>query len=131
MDVTIDTFAEQPASARILLRALFEDDEFDGADWPEGQALDRRLSSVLEGLARLINEGMKSGALRKSSTPHVIQTLIGATIYHFASGELGDVMLGGTMWSAEAVRARKAEMKAFLHHGLAPRPVESAEGEGS
>ena len=40
MDVAIDTFAEQPASARILLRALFEDDEFDGADWPEGPAVD-------------------------------------------------------------------------------------------
>jgi TetR/AcrR family transcriptional regulator len=131
MDVTIDTFAEQPASARILLRALFEDDEFDGADWPEGQALDRRLSSVLEGLARLINDGMRQGAFRKASTPHVLQTLIGATIYHFASGDLGDAMLGAPMLSADAVRARKAEMKAFLHHGLAPRPAESAGGEGS
>jgi TetR/AcrR family transcriptional regulator len=131
MDVTIDTFAEQPASARLLLRALFEEDEFDGADWPEGQAVDRRLSSVLEGVARLLNEGMKVGAFRSASTPHVLQTLIGAAIYHFASGELGEAMLGGPMLSAEAVRARKAEMKAFMHHGLAPRPAQSAEGDES
>lgn len=131
IDVTIDTFAEQPASARILLRALFEDDEFDGTDWPEGQAVDRRLSSVLEGVSRLLNEGMREGAFRKASTPHVLQTLIGAAIYHFASGELGETLLGGSLLSAEAVRTRKAEMKAFVHHGLAPRPAESAEGEGS
>jgi AcrR family transcriptional regulator len=131
MDVTIDTFAEQPASARLLLRALFEEDEFDGADWPEGQAVDRRLSSVLEGVARLLNEGMKQGAFRAASTPHVLQTLIGAAIYHFASGELGEALLGGPMLSAEAVRARKAEMKAFMHHGLAPRPAQSAGGDES
>jgi hypothetical protein len=35
------------------------------------------------------------------------------------------------MLSAEAVRARKAEMKAFMHHGLAPRPAQSAEGDES
>jgi len=131
MDVTIDTFAEQPASARLLLRALFEEDEFDGTDWPEGQAVDRRLASVLEGVARLLNEGMKKGAFRAASTPHVLQTLIGAALYHFASGELGEALLGGPMLSADAVRARKAEMKAFMHHGLAPRPAQSAGGDES
>ena len=50
-----------------------------------------------------------------------MQTLIGATVYHFASGEVGEGMLGGPLLSAEAVRARKAEVKAFLHHGLAAR----------
>jgi len=131
MDVAIDTFAEQPASARILLRAMFEEDEFEGSDWPEGQALDRRLASVLEGLARLLSEGMKTGAFRKASTPHVLQTLIGAAIYHFASGELGETLLGAPLLSAESIRTRKLEMKEFLHHGLAPRPAESTGGDRS
>jgi TetR/AcrR family transcriptional regulator len=131
MDVVIDTFAEQPASARILLRALFEEDEFDTGDWPEGQAVDARLSAVLEGVSRLLNEGMRDGAFRRASTPHVVQTLIGAAIYHFASGDLGESLLGAPLLSAESIRTRKAEMKAFMHHGLAPRPGESTGGDQS
>lgn len=131
MDVVIDTFAEQPASARILLRALFEEDEFETGEWPEGRAVDARLASVLEGVSRLLNEGMGAGAFRRASTPHVVQTLIGAAIYHFASGDLGETLLGAPLLSAESIRTRKAEMKAFLHHGLAPRPAESTGGDRS
>jgi hypothetical protein len=127
----IDTLAEQPATARILLRAIFEEDEFDGEDWPEGQAVDRHLASVLEGITRLLNEGMRSGELRRASAPHVVQTLIGATVYHFASGEIGAGLLGGPLLSAEAVRMRKAEVKAFMHYGLVARPAPSGEGERS
>lgn len=131
MDVVIDTFAEQPASARILLRALFEEDEFETGDWPEGQAVDARLAGVLEGVSRLLNEGMREGAFRRASTPHVVQTLIGAAIYHFASGDLGESLLGAPLLSADSIRTRKAEMKAFLHHGLAPRAGEPAGGDRS
>jgi len=128
MDAAIDIFAEQPSTARILLRALFEDDAFDTGDWLEGQAVDRRLASVLESVSRLLADGMKSGAFRKASVPHVVQTLVGAALYHFASGDVGEGLLGGPLLSADAVRTRKAEMREFVHHGLAPRPA-SSEGE--
>ena len=131
IDALIDTLAEQPSSARLLLRALFEEDEFDGEDWPEGQAVDRHLAVVLEGITRLLEAGMRAGELRRASAPHVVQTLIGATVYHFASGEVGAGILGGSLLSSDAVRARKAEVKAFLHYGLAARPAPSAEGEES
>lgn len=128
IDALVDAFAEQPASARLLLRALFEEDEFDAADWPEGQAAERRLANVLDGITRLLQQGMRAGEFRPASAPHVVQTLIGATIYHFASGEIGERLLGGPLLAAEAVRARKAEMKQFLHYGLAARPASSEEG---
>ena len=128
IDALVDAFAEQPASARLLLRALFEEDEFDAADWPEGQAAERRLANVLDGITRLLQQGMRAGEFRAASAPHVVQTLIGATIYHFASGEIGERLLGGRLLSAEAVRARKAEMKQFLHYGLAARPASSDDG---
>jgi len=128
IDALVDAFAEQPASARLLLRALFEEDEFDAADWPEGQAAERRLANVLDGITRLLQQGMRAGEFRAASAPHVVQALIGATIYHFASGEIGERLLGGRLLSAEAVRARKAEMKQFLHYGLAARPASSDEG---
>lgn len=123
-DALVDALAEQPASARLLLRALFEEDEFDTEDWSEGQAVDQRLESLLTGISALLHEGMRAGVFRQASTPHVVQTLIGAAIYHFASGELGESLLGGPLLSADAVRTRKAEMKAFFHHGLAPRPAQ-------
>ena len=129
IDALIDELAEQPATARMLLRALFEEEEFETGNWPEGQAVDRRLAAVLEGITRMLADGMRNGELRTASAPHVVQTLIGATIFHFASGETGEALLGGPLLSAEAVRARKAETKAFFHHGLAARPVQSGGGE--
>ena len=128
IDALVDAFAEQPASARLLLRALFEEDEFDAEDWPEGQAAERHLATVLDGITRLLEQGMRAGEFRAASAPHVVQTLIGATIYHFASGEIGAGLLGAPLLSAEAVRARKAEMKEFVHYGLAARPASSGEG---
>ncbi len=131
IDALIDELAEQPATARMLLRALFEEEEFETGNWPEGQAVDRRLAAVLEGITRMIAIGMRNGELRAASAPHVVQTLIGATIFHFASGEIGEGLLGGPLLSAEAVRVRKEETKTFFHYGLATRPVPSAEGERS
>jgi len=131
IDAVIDELAEQPASARMLLRALFEEEEFETGNWPEGQAVDRRLATVLTGITRLMEDGMRKGELRKASAPHVVQTLIGATIFHFASGGVGEGLLGGPLLSADAVRARKEETKAFFHHGLAARPAQSGEGERS
>jgi AcrR family transcriptional regulator len=128
MDTAIDAFAEQPSSARILLRALFEEDEFETGDWPEGQAVDARLFSILDGISKLLDEGMAAGSFRTASTPHVVQTLIGASLYYFASGELGESLLGQPLLSADAIRARKAEIRAFLHQGLAPHPAPSGEG---
>jgi TetR/AcrR family transcriptional regulator len=129
VDAAIDVFAEQPSSARILLRALVEENAFAREEWPEGQAVDSRLASILDGILRLLAEGMRDGVFRDASPAHVVQTLIGATLYHFASAELGEALLGAPLLSAEAVRARKAETKTFLHHGLARRPAQSDGGD--
>jgi AcrR family transcriptional regulator len=130
IEALVDAFAEQPASARLLVRALFEEDEFESEDWPEGQAAEQRLQSILDGVTELLRDGMRVGAFRRASAPHVVQTLIGATLYHFVSGEIGEALIGGPLLSAEAVHARKAEMKAFLHYGLA-RPASASEGDAS
>lgn len=127
-DALVDALAEQPASARLLLRALFEEERFDIDAWPEGQPVDRHLQSILAGISGLLNDGQRDGVFRAASTPHAVQTLIGAAIYHFASGDVGESLLGGPLLSAEAVRTRKAEMKTFFHHGLAARPMQPAGG---
>jgi AcrR family transcriptional regulator len=119
VDVLIDALAEQPASARLLLRSLFEEDDLPADAAPEIEATDRLTHRLLARIDGLLRDGMAEGAFRPQSVPHTIQTLIGATVYHFASGEFGEVLTGAPLLSAEAVRRRKAEVKAFIHQGLA------------
>jgi len=127
-DALVDSLAEHEPAARLLLRGLFEDDAFDAEAWPEGQGAERRLEAILGGALGLLREGMEAGEFREASAAHVLQTLIGATVYHFASGEFGEQLLGGPLLSAEAVRRRKVEVKAFLQQGLAARAATPTRG---
>lgn len=117
IDALIDLMARTPAHARLLLRSLFEDDELSGAI-PEQRAADEKLHRVLQHASNVLRDGMGQGELRAASIPHTIQTLIGLIIYHFASGEFGDELLGRSVFHAEEIKRRKREVKAFLHHGL-------------
>ena len=75
----------------------------------------------------IIAEGVKSGAFRAVSVAHMLQSLIGLTVYHFASGELGAGLIGAPLLSAEAVSERKREVIQLLHNGLIhpnERPIE-------
>lgn len=122
VDALIDALAEHPPTARLLLRGLFEDDDFGPADETQAEGFERNLAEVLGELRALFDSGIQTGAFRPVSRSHTIQTLIGATVYHFASGEFGEELIGGPLLSAEAVRRRKDEVKTFLRQGLAARP---------
>ena len=124
LDALIDALAEHPATARLLLRALFEDDEFPAEPGAEAERAERILEALLESIRRVLREGMEQGVLRQASVPHTLQTLVGATVYHFASGEFGDTLLGRPVLSAEAVANRKQELRNLLHHGLEARPTQ-------
>jgi AcrR family transcriptional regulator len=120
VDALIDALAEQPASARLLLRALVEDETPREALPSEAERAEAVVDATLEGVRRLLREGVAQGAFRPVSDAHTVQTLIGATVYHFASGELGEGLLGRPLLSAEAVARRKQELRALLRSGLAP-----------
>ena len=60
---------------------------------------------------------------RPVSVPHTVQTLIGATVYHFASGPLGEDLLGHPLLSAQAVSRRKEELRNLLHQGIVAQPT--------
>jgi TetR/AcrR family transcriptional regulator len=118
VEALVDTLAEHPTSARLLLRALFEDDDLPEGS-PEFEAAERTLWSILADVQELLRQGVASGHFREVSTPHTVQTLVGATVFHFASGELGDQLLGRSLFSAEEVACRKAELVELLRRGLA------------
>jgi len=125
----VDAMVEHPTTPRLLLRALFEDDDLPEDAMPEAEAFEARLASLVQRLQQLIQEGVAAGAFRAASAAHTLQTLIGAVVYHFASGEFGEGLMGGPLFSAEAVRRRKLEIVTFIHHGLLPGAP--TEGEGS
>jgi hypothetical protein len=127
IEVLIDTLAEHSASARLLLRAIFEDDDFDEG-LPEGEHAERTLAPLTENLEGLLREGVAAGAFRALDVRHTVQTLIGATVYHFASGEFGETLMGRPLLSAEEVRRRKEHVKSLLHYGLAAPTAAPAPG---
>ncbi len=120
VDALIDALAEHPTSARLLLRALFEEDDPAVVEAPETAEIDARIARLVDGLGEVLQSGVDAGELREVSVPEILQTVIGATVYHFASGEFGETLLGGPLFSAEAVSRRKRELKALLERGLAP-----------
>lgn len=120
LDTLMDTFADHPTSARLLLRSLFEDDELTGAS-EEEQHADRTLKRVLTAVSNLLREGMEVGAFRAANIPHMLQSIVGLTVYHFASGEVGEEMFGQSLFTPALVRKRKDEVKALLHNGLIAR----------
>jgi TetR/AcrR family transcriptional regulator len=117
IDTLIDTLAEQRSTARLLLRSLFEDDELSGES-AEEQHVNGIIERLFTHVAHLLREGMEAGLFRKASIPHTMQSLIGLTVYHFASGEFGEEITGRPLFDPEAVRKRKQEVKALLHGGL-------------
>ena len=125
VDALIDALAEHPTTARLLLRALVEEDELHAEEPPGAAAVEARIQALVARFSALLAEGVAVGDLRPASAPDAVQTLIGTTVYHFASGEFGEAVLGGALFSAEAVARRKREVKQVLLHGLA-----SPRGEG-
>ena len=124
IDVLVDLLAEERTYARLLLRSLFEDDELTG-ELPGEQEANETLRRIVAAGASLLREGIEAGAFRPVSVGHTLQTLIGGMVYHFASGEFGDEVLGRPLFSDSEVRRRKDEVKALLHRGL----VASRSGE--
>lgn len=120
VDALIDLLASTPSHARVLLRSLFEDVELAG-DVVEQRAADEVTLRILQQASNVLREGMAQGELRAANIPHTLQSVIGIIVYHFASGEFGDEIIGRSIFDRREVERRKQEVKAFLHHGLVVR----------
>jgi AcrR family transcriptional regulator len=118
LEALVDALAEHPTTARLLLRALFEDDDVAAELTGEAESVERTLMSILAGFRRLVAQGIEQGAFRAVSVSDATQSMIGAAVYHFASGEIGEAVTGGPIFSADAVHRRKREFVAFVMNGL-------------
>jgi AcrR family transcriptional regulator len=117
----IDALAEQSNTARLLLRSLFEEDEFDDDPPRSVVAAEALLAELLDRLRGVLEDGIAQGVFRRVSVPDTMQTLIGAIVYHFASGEIGEGILRAPLFSAESVARRKRELTGLIRAGLLVR----------
>jgi len=122
IDATVDVLGSHPTYARLLLRSLFEDDDL-ASDLPEEREANATLARIVQGSGRLLQEGITAGEFRPVNVPHTLQSLVGAIVFHFASGEFGDEVLGRPVFAASEIRRRKSELKALLRHGLSATPA--------
>ena len=120
LDELVDLLAANPTYARVLLRSLFEDDDLPG-DLPEELEARRALDDVMGAVGALLREGMSTGLFRAAHVSHLLLTLVGLTVFPFASGEFGAEVLGKDLFDAAEVRRRKREVRELLRYGLVAR----------
>ena len=87
--------------------------------------MDEALAVLVQSFEALVRAGIESGEFRSVSVPDATQTVIGATVYHFASGDFGEAVLGEPLFTDEAVSRRRRETVQFLVQGLLREPSPS------
>jgi len=117
LDELVDELADNPTYARLLLRSLFEDDDLPG-DMPEELEAQRAIGSMMASGGSLLREGMAAGIFRAANVQHRLLTLVGLTVFPFASGEFGAEVLGKDLFDPAEVRRRKRELRDLLRFGL-------------
>jgi len=116
----VDALAEHPTSARLLLRSVFEDDDPAVVAACEACGVDRRIQALLGRVRDVVEAGVAAGEFRPVSVPDLLQTVVGATVFHFASGDFGEQLFQAPLFTAESISRRKREVQTLLQHGLAP-----------
>ena len=117
LDELVDLLVENPTYARLLLRALFEDDDLPG-DMPEELEARRATDGIMGSVGALLREGMSSGRFRAAHVQHTLLSLVGIMVFPFASGDFGAEVLGRDIFDTVEVRRRKREVRDLLRFGL-------------
>ncbi len=118
-DAVVEALAAHPSWASLLVRSLFDNDVIYGED---EHRIDELFARVVSRIGGALEEGIRSGEIRSVSIPHTIQTLIAISVFHFASADLGEDVLGASVYDPEQVRLRQAHIHDYLDHGLRARP---------
>lgn len=125
IDAVVRTLSEDAPAGRLMMRALVDEAPFPAIVLHADAGLDRdledfelRLAGILERFGALLEEGIASGAFRPVSIPDTLLSVIGAITFHFSSGELGEALLGESVFSGPAVERRRREVSQFIRRGL-------------
>lgn len=119
----VSTLAEDMSAARLMMRTLLEREPVPGIILEangerELMASEIRLARIIDRFRRLLEEGIEKGVFRPVSVSDAIQSTIGMIVFHFASGDFGEALLGESPFSAKAVERRREEVAEFIRRGL-------------
>jgi AcrR family transcriptional regulator len=124
IEAIVGVLAEDAPTARLMMRALVDEEPFpalalshDPAD-RERMPFEIRLARILDRFRRLLEAGITEGSFRPLSVGDAIQSTIGALVFHFASGDLGEALIGEPIFSRAAVTRRRREVSDFIRRGL-------------
>jgi hypothetical protein len=76
-------------------------------------------------LTGLIEDGVASGEFRKVDPHQTVFTLLGMTVFYFASAPVMSRVTGHNILSAQALKIRRRALLDFLEHGLMRRQARS------
>jgi AcrR family transcriptional regulator len=130
LEASVDHFAAEPASGRLLLRLMVTSRNLAPGTspfaTPPGQVdpIDRVLVLVGQWLAR----ARAAGVIRHVPVRHTVLNLMGLVLFYPAVGHhVPTALFGGDPFAPDMVASRKSELRAFLRGALAPPDDESRE----
>lgn len=125
LDGLNDLLAEHPSYSKILIRIFVDRVEMDGA------TLRPLIERILGRLLAFFREGIEARVFVRRSSRHMLQTLIGALVFHYASGDFGAAVLGvDDLFSRAPVAWRRDEMRRMvLRAALREPPAEEPESD--
>ena len=101
---------------------MIEDDPFPPLAERALERFEHRLERLIDDFQALIAEGVADGSFRPVSLGDMTQSVVGLLVFHFASGEFGERVIAGPIFSQAAIARRRDEVKSFIRHGLLAEP---------
>ncbi len=109
--------AERRHYAQILMRVMVDRISL------EGQPLRPIVERLVGRQLVFFREGVEAGVFARLSTRNVVQTVMGAVIFHYATGDFGAAVLGvDDLFSQRAVTWRGDELRRMVRRALLARP---------
>jgi TetR/AcrR family transcriptional regulator len=115
LDDLNEVLAQHPNYSQILIRIFVDRIEIDAS------AITPILERIINPLLQFYAAGVERSAFRKLSSRHVVLTVLGASIFHYAAGDNSSDILGvDDVFSPEAVEWRRREVRRLLMQGILP-----------
>jgi TetR/AcrR family transcriptional regulator len=113
-----DFLATHPNYPRLVQREVMETSKIEWIVREYFRPFHKRLTGLIE-------DGVASGEFRKVDAHQTVFTLVGMTVFYFASAPVMSRVVGHNVLSARALEIRRRALIDFLEHGLMRRQTES------
>ena len=114
-----ELLAERRNYSQILIRVFVDRAQL------VGEIISPPIQSVIGRILRFYQEGVEAGAFRRMSSRHFFQSLLGATVFHYAARNFSAAVLGvDDIFTHNAVNWRREEVHKILAQGVLLSPEE-------